>query len=136
MSFVRETLSPTTWPAIYALLDPAIRRGGDTDARELIDELLADRAQLWVKRDNGAPVAAAVTTIHDDGELNCQLLGGKGLSDWVDSLIATVAALVPGNITKFVETGRKGWVRFLEPRGWKHVETLPDGRAVMELTLE
>jgi hypothetical protein len=135
MTFRREGIHPLTWPDIFALLKPAIDHGGDTDAHELIDQLLADRAQLWVKRSNGWPVAAAVTTIHHDRTLNCQLLGGSNVRTWMDELIAHVAEECrPLGIQKFVETGRKGWLRFLGRKGW--VEAGRDGhKVIMELAL-
>lgn len=136
MTFARERINTLTWPAIHALLAPAIARGGDTDAHELIDELLADRAQLWVGRRHGLPYAAAVTTIHDDKTLNCQLLGGAGMVAWVDALIATVAHHArPLGITHFTETGRPGWRRLLLPKGWEYVGHDASGQVIMELEL-
>lgn len=136
MIFHRENLTATNWPAIFNLLQPAIKQGGDTDAHELIDELLADRAQLWVGRVDGKPFAAAVTTIHDDHRLNCQLLGGAGMAAWVDDLIATVARHArPLGITHFTETGRRGWRRVLLRKGWVDAGLDEEGKTTMELEL-
>jgi hypothetical protein len=136
MTFARECISAHTWPSIHALLAPAIERGGDTGCgHELIDELLSDRAQLWVGRRHGLPYAAAVTTIHDDHTLNCQLLGGAGMVAWVDALIATVAHHArPLGITHFTETGRTGWARFLARKGWRDAGR-EGGKVTMELDL-
>ena len=128
-SFNCEWPDPVHWPAIHRLLAPAIAHGGDTDAIELIDELLAGRAQLWVKRTASVPIAAAVTTITGN-TLHCQLLGGTGMHDWLDELIATVAAKArPDGIMRFTMDGRPGWERMLTAKGWKK------RRVVMEVDL-
>lgn len=120
MTFKPEPLSTTTWPAICALLIPAIDRGGDTSVAELIDELLSGHAQLWVKRDDDGPVAAAVTTLHTDRTVHCQLLGGKGIHRWADELIESVAAVArPVGVEAFSIHGRVGWERLLGKRGWR-----------------
>lgn len=130
MTFAFEFPTVETWPAIHALLAPAIEHGGDTTAEEVIDELLGNRAQLWAKREDGAPVAVAVTTIHEDGTLNCQLLGGEGMGVWVDDLISTVAEKAkPLGIHHFEMTGRIGWERVLKAKGWRKK------KVVMELAL-
>jgi len=130
MTFCPEPLDPATWPAICALLRPAIERGGDTTIPELIDELLSGHAQLWVKRDDAGPVAAAVTTLHTDRTVHCQLLGGHGIHDWVDDLIASVEAVArPVGVEAFTIEGRVGWERFLGRRGWRKK------KVVMELML-
>jgi hypothetical protein len=57
-----EAIDIETWPAIYAVLEPAIRRG-DCTVAEIIDELIANTAQLWVLRKGGDPVAVAVSEL-------------------------------------------------------------------------
>jgi hypothetical protein len=134
MSFRREPLTVTIWPDLHRLLFPAVERGGDTNPQELIEDLLADRAQLWVKRDPDV-IAAAVTTVHHDHSLNFQLLGGSRMPDWLGELIDVVrqeSAQI--GITRFCETGRKGWARVLSRLGWR--ETAREGDDVtMELEL-
>lgn len=131
-TFRRELPAPENWPAIHALLRPAIAHGGDTDVIELIDDLLDARAQLWVKRSGGPdnpPLAAAVTTVSGTS-LHCQLLGGRGMNDWLDELIDTVAACArPRGIKRFTMEGRSGWKRVLAQKGWRQ------RRIAMELEL-
>lgn len=130
MMFKPEPLDPATWPQIHALLLPAIEHGGDTTTHELIDQLLSGHAQLWVKREDGDPIAVAVTTLHTDRTVHCQLLGGKGLAMWMDELIAAVAKVArPVGVVAFTINGRVGWERLLGARGWRKKAV------VMELTL-
>jgi hypothetical protein len=120
MSFAPEPVDPQTWPAIYRLLAPAIEHGGDTDAAELIDDLLDNRAQLWVLRTKGGDPAAAAVTQRFGDVLHCQLLGGDGMEDWVDDLIATTARYArPVGVQRFTIQGRLGWERVLAARGWR-----------------
>lgn len=120
MTFRPEPVSIDTWPAIYALLRPAMERGGETTAPELIDELLASRAQLWVLRTEGGDPKAVGVTERFGSILHCHLLGGEGVADWIDDLFESVAAYArPVGIERLTLEGRVGWERILSPRGWK-----------------
>lgn len=124
MTFAPENIHPGTWPALHALLAPAIKHGNDSTVAELIDELLAHTAQLWVKRTKGGdPIAVAVSELvpTPSGPLvHGRLLAGRGMALWVDELIACISdhGRYVGAIGISI-TGRKGWVRVLGKRGWK-----------------
>jgi len=120
MTFQPEPVDPHTWPAVHALLAPAIDRGGDTTTHELIDDLLAGKAILWVKRHDGNPIAAAVTTLHTDRTVHCQLFGGLGSLGCIDELIDIVAERArPIGVEAITIQGRVGWERVLGARGWR-----------------
>ena len=88
--FLREPLHIDTWPEIHALLAPALEKTGE-DVASLIDLLLADRNQLWVKREGGDPVAVAVSEIEPPETLCIRLMGGKDIASWIDEAVATIA---------------------------------------------
>jgi hypothetical protein len=120
MSFVPEPIDVATWPAIFRLLQPALERGGDCSAQELIDDLIESRAQLWVLRTKGGDPKAAAVTQRYGSLLHCQLLGGENMAEWVDDLIATTAHYAkPVGVERFTIEGRPGWERILTPRGWR-----------------
>lgn len=125
MTFRPEEIDPATWPAIFAILRPAIERTTTTEpVADLIDELLSHRAQLWVSRtEGGDPIAAAVSELirTPRGHLvNGRLLAGRGMGLWLDDLIACIAehAAYVGAIGIQI-TGRKGWARVLARRGFR-----------------
>ncbi len=135
MTFRPEPIDAATWPAIFAILRPAIERTTTVEpVAELIDELLSHRAQLWVSRtEGGDPIAAAVSELirTPKGHLvNGRLLAGKGMALWVDDLIACIAehAAYVGAIGIRI-TGRKGWAKVLGDRGWR------ERAVVMEMEL-
>lgn len=123
MTFHPEPINADSWPAIFALLKPAIEHGADATVTELIDDLLANNAQLWVKRKGGDPIAAAVSELNRTPRghiVHGRLLAGKGMALWVDELIDCIAehARYVGAIGITI-TGRKGWSRVLSRRGWR-----------------
>lgn len=122
MSWAPETIHIDTWPLIYAVLEPAIRRS-DSSVTELIDELIGQTAQLWVLRKGGDPQAAAVSELDSTPSgpfVHVRLVSGKDMDSWLDSLIEcmTFHALNRGAIGISCE-GRSGWERVLGKRGWK-----------------
>lgn len=122
MTFVPERIAPATWPAIHALLAPGIARG-DYSTEELIDELLANTAQLWVLRKGGDPVAAAVSEVVEvplGRIVHGRLCAGRGMASWVDDLIASISQFAERvGAFKITVDGRAGWRRVLEARGWR-----------------
>lgn len=89
--FVREHISVDSWPQIYALLAPALERTGE-HVSSLIDLLLADRNQLWVKREGGDPKAVAVSEIEPPETLCIRLLGGRDIASWIDEATETITS--------------------------------------------
>jgi hypothetical protein len=117
-----EAIDIETWPAIYAVLEPAIRRG-DCTVAEIIDELIANTAQLWVLRKGGDPVAVAVSELAPSPSgrfVHVRLVAGKDMRSWLDELIEcmTFHALKQNAVGISCE-GRDGWERVLGSRGWK-----------------
>lgn len=89
MSFLRERVSVETWPSIHALLAPALEKTEER-ASSLIDLLLADRNQLWVKREGGDLVAAAVSELEPPETICIRLMGGKNIASWIGEALDTI----------------------------------------------
>lgn len=122
MSWAPEAIHIDTWPAIHALLAPALSQA-DCTVTELIDELLAGTAQLWILRKGGDPVAAAVSEVDHCPQgrfAHVRLMAGKGMNHWLDGFIDCLSfhARKVGAVGISCE-GRKGWERVLAKRGWK-----------------
>lgn len=121
--FRPETIHIDTWPAIHALLAPAIAFSGDTVA-SVIDDLISGEAILWVLRTKGGdPIAAAVSELEDTPRgqfVHGRLLGGHGMAEWIDRLITDITAHGKDAHAKGIRIeGRIGWQRVLESKGWK-----------------
>lgn len=122
MTFAPEKIDTDTWPAIYAVLQPAMLRAGYT-APELIDDLLSGQSQLWVMRKGGDPIAAAVSQLvaEPDGlVVKGHLLAGKALSLAVDEAVECVRTHARQVGAVGIEiTGRPGWHKRLKAKGWR-----------------
>ena len=123
MSFAPETISVDTWPAIFPVLESAMKRAGYS-APELIDDLLSGHAQLWVLREGGDPKAAAVSQVvtEPDGLVvkGLILANPHGLRSAVDDAVSCVTrhAREVGAVAIDI-TGRAGWLRKLSAKGWR-----------------
>jgi hypothetical protein len=127
------------WPALWPLLAPALRRSPDKPAGGadieawLLARLLAHDAQLWAVHADGKPVAAVVTEIQvADGQRRCLLwlIGGscaRGIRvrDWADGLLALVESWARSlGCSALWGSGRRGWARIVEPRGFNRITDL------------
>lgn len=122
MMWAPETIDIATWPAVYAVLAPALVQSGET-VTELIDLLLENKNQLWVLRKGGDPVAVAVSELIETPlglVAHGRLLAGENMETWVGDAIYCIAqhAKEAGAVAVEID-GRKGWERLLKPRGWK-----------------
>ena len=89
MTFAPEAIHPDTWPAVHAVLAPALAISGE-HASELVDQLLDGTAQLWVLRKGGDPIAAAVSELISSPSgllVHGRLLAGVRMSEWLDNII-------------------------------------------------
>lgn len=115
--FAREPIDAATWPQIHALLAPALQVTGES-AADLIDLLLANTNQLWVKREGGDPTAAAVSEIEPPETLCIRLLGGKDIASWIDEAVATIAHEAPAVASKIRVEVSPGLERVLREHGF------------------
>lgn len=77
------------WPLAAPLLAGAVERDEEGRALDdILDELLINRAQLWLIEDDGKVIGAVVTAIHTrkaDGARLCKLewAGGERVEEWM-----------------------------------------------------
>jgi hypothetical protein len=128
MTWTPERIDPATWAPISAILGPCVEESGEETLVSLIDELLANTAQLWVLRKGGDPVSVAVTElVNSPGGpvVHGRYLAGHGMADWIDDLIDTIATHARVIGARGIEIkGRPGWARVLGARGWRHRATV------------
>lgn len=121
--FVREPITADTWPALHALLAPALTLTGES-ASDLIDLLLANRSQLWVKWEGGDPVAAAVSEIEPAGTLCIRLLGGRHIAAWIDEAIEAIARHAPEVASRVRVEVSPGMERVLREHGFSRARVV------------
>lgn len=105
--FVPAPIPKHIWDAAAALLAPAIERAGQTDLAEVLADLQAGRAQLWVARDDAVRMAG-VTARHGDC-CHVWLLGGS--ADFRAIAETVKAAARDAGMTAMSIDGRPGWRR-------------------------
>ena len=121
---VPEAALDLMWPVLGPMLAPAVRRS--PDAPDVLAELRARNAQLWMVCEAGRPIAAVVTKVldHDDGQRRCLLwlIGGRGARQWADGLLGAIEAWArPLGCVALWGCGRRGWARLVEPRGFQRI---------------
>jgi hypothetical protein len=131
------------WPALWPMLAPALRRSPDLPApngpaacvdaeRWLLGRLRAHDAQLWAVYADGRPIAAVVTAVQDvggqlQGQRRCLLwlIGGHRAREWADAFLALVESWArPLGCIALWGSGRRGWARIVEPRGFRRITDL------------
>jgi hypothetical protein len=125
MTWRPEPIDIETWPSIHALLEPALALAGEPVAL-LIDLLLSNQNRLWVLREGGDLIAAAVS--EDEGDcLSIRLMGGKDVARWIGDAVNTIR-LEAGAKNVRVEVV-PGLERVLRERGFRK------SKVIMELSL-
>lgn len=113
------------WRLAAPLLAKAVARsGGRYNLHELFKTLLAERAHLWLVRDDERVVVAAFTThvarypLKDI--LAVDFIGGRGVGDWLACVTDVLDRFVTAHQLAGLETcARLGWKPLLAERGWK-----------------
>lgn len=129
MTWRAEHLDIETWPAIHALLAPALDLAGEP-VSELIDLLLDHRNQLWVNREGGDPLAAAVSELETVSGQPClciRLMGGRDIASWIKEAVNVIGreARIVGATKVRVEVV-PGLERVLRERGFKRAKVAMD----------
>lgn len=113
------------WPTVEPLLAPAIARSGERMSMETVRETLAgDTHLLWIVVDGDEVLAACVTrtAVYPLKKmLVVESLGGRQMKRWVNDLNETLKRYAKDTGHQGLELyGRPGWVKALDPYGWKH----------------
>jgi hypothetical protein len=129
MTWRAEAIHIDTWPDIHGLLAPALDLAGE-DVTDLIDLLIAGKNQLWVLREGGDPIAAAVTELERIAGRLCicvRLMGGRNIVSWIREAVLAIAreARSAGAEKVRVEVV-PGLERVLRERGFKRAKVAMD----------
>lgn len=112
-----------TWVAVQPLLQPAMARSPDPQAKVLLSRLMAREDTLWAIRENGNTIAAVVTTIHADMRCLIWLVGGSRLKEWAATFMETLSAWARDlGCIAIWGTGRGGWHRIVPLFGGERIE--------------
>lgn len=111
------------WSVVGQWVTDALERGQSLlDARQVLEWIERQEAQLWMVRDARGPCAAFVTQIESapkGSALSVVALGGSGLDEWIPGVEDTIVEFARDKGCKRVQlSGRRGWVRQLAGFGW------------------
>ena len=102
------------WPRVDNYIRQAIIQGGvGTDFNEVVDDLVNERALLWIgfDRDANLIVSAGVTQLTTDKVCTLVAYGGRR----EDHLLQTIEDYARAEgCTRMRVLGRKGWIRVLK----------------------
>lgn len=112
------------WPHVKPLIVKAIKRGGLNSFAPIEQNLLAERALLWVIIEDKKVLAAVVTQLEvTEWQKACVIVacGGTRMQDWL-SLIKGIEKFAGAEGCDCVRLyGRKGWARMLPQYAQRHV---------------
>lgn len=109
---------------LWKLVEPFVKRAcerndGFLTVEDQADEALSGSKQLWVVWQNGDCRAAILTKIVR-GTCLVSALGGDGMKDWLGLAHDVIEPWARENGCRYLRIyGRHGWLRALEPYGWK-----------------
>lgn len=114
------------WPEVKPLIQRVIDKMGDNIPIEAIyADLKASERQLWVVKRGGIQ-AAILTLIQDYQGMKMGVLthaGGEDFRAW-ESAVEPISGFFKDNgCSSFTISGRRGWKKFLEDRGFKETRT-------------
>jgi phage tail sheath gpL-like len=109
-------VSEAYWPDVRHLLLPAIERAGEYDEAEVLRQIEAAEAQLWLVTE-GVKIHAAVVTsiaVHSSGRV-CLiwLIGGNDAAAWIDGIETIERAAADAGCVAMEISGRPGWQKML-----------------------
>ena len=122
---VRRDAVHYVWQECVPLLAAALRRSGsDRDADYVLEQLLAETAQLWCACSAEDEITGAMVTQIEDRATGraCRiwLMGGRERGGWLHGLETDLAPwLRLIGCTSVEIDGRKGWARVLAPFGFR-----------------
>ncbi len=103
------------WHTVSPMLSPALGEGETPE--QLLADLMARRAQLWIAASEHGIHAACVTELVRRGErfyCNVWLTGGNGVNNWVHFLDTIEEwAKEQGCDAMLIDRARPGWKRLL-----------------------
>lgn len=123
------------WPKVKDFLERAVKANPGTYTIEtVIDGLIEKEIALWVVFDDDEPIAAVTTRLiryPTRMAMAIDWIGGIRMKEWLPMLAEKMDQYARDHGCKHIEgVGRPGWVRALEPYGYR--KTLPTYRKELE----
>ena len=116
MSGVLDAQIWAVWHVVSPMLIPALGEGETPE--QVLADLLARKAQLWIASGERGIYAACVTELVQRGErfyCNIWLTGGNGVNNWVHFLDTVEEwAKDQGCSAMLIDRARPGWKRLLK----------------------
>lgn len=118
MTPVASPLIPLHWPHLWALLQPAVERGGEHTEASVLGALQHGGMVLWVDSQRVEDAKAAIVTAWCDypaGRVGFVLFaGGQDARAWAPVAADELSAWAKGMGCKELRlVGRKGWAKLL-----------------------
>lgn len=129
LAIVPPEAVPQVWDELAIDLERAVLRAGGTHSpKDIYDEAVAGRNQLWVARKHGAFLAVAVTRVviyPQFRALSVDWVGGHEMDQWLDWWYGRLKDFAKANGCTCIEGfGRTGWARALQRQGMRAVATV------------
>ncbi len=119
----------TYWYDLYKYIDSALMHSlGEVTSVQLLEMILAEKAQLWGVAREGIFIGAAVTEVvqyPNTSALRITTLGGEGMAKWVDDMGKVLEKFAKSiGASRIEAVGRKGFIRRLAPLGYRPAYTI------------
>lgn len=89
---------------------------------DVLKALLLKEMQLWVAGDYDAVVITQILVMPQHKVCNLFAIAGKDMNAWSDEMEETISEWAVQMGCKYLAgSGRKGWQRYCEPRGWSNI---------------
>lgn len=113
------------WDVVVPLLEKSFEYVAyKTTAEDLYDEIKSGHQSLWVAfEEDSLRIIGAYTirikTYPNGATASCEHLGGERMDEWADQMSNVMERYVRDIGIEHMEIiGRRGWKKFLEPKGW------------------
>lgn len=119
----------TFWYELHEFIDSALKHSlGEVTTVQLLEMILAKKAQLWGIREGEEFVGACVTEViqyPNARSLRITTLGGKKMASWTEQLGGVMDEYASTVTADRIEAvGRRGFTRRLAPLGFKPAYTI------------
>lgn len=119
---IPQLLAVAMWPQVERDIVAAMSVSKEDTVESLKAELLTGAAQLWIATIDGMYVGVVITEIQGYSQkkvLEVRYLAGERLREWIHLQSVLDEWAAENGCVALRLSGRKGWLRFLGPRGWR-----------------
>ena len=114
------------WEKVVPLIRPALERyDSGFSERDVLRRLVVADMQLWVAGDYDAAVVTQILVMPQHKVCNLFAIGGIRMDGWMDEMEQAITDWSRKMGCKYLAgSGRKGWQRVTEKKGWTHLGVL------------